>query len=140
LFPGIIWVASSLAAAVVIAMSGFGLPIFSAIYFSLCAYITLETIVQELDEWASPLDGVPHLLICRESSGRLLRVGDPAIDFYFKDTAARPAQIDLCRRLQSKDHVPRRTGARLVASLAAVFDLDFHGFARRSVLVGAVAL
>jgi hypothetical protein len=38
------------AAAVVIAMSGFRLAIFSAIYFSLCAYITLETIAQELDE------------------------------------------------------------------------------------------
>ena len=48
--PWDVWVASSLAAAVVIAMSGFGLPIFSAIYFSLCAYITLETIAQELDE------------------------------------------------------------------------------------------
>jgi hypothetical protein len=48
--PWEVWVTSSLAAAVVIAMSGFGLPIFSAIYFSLCAYITLETIAQELDE------------------------------------------------------------------------------------------
>jgi hypothetical protein len=48
--PWDVCVASSLAAAVVIAMSGFGLPIFSAIYFSLCAYITLETIAQELDE------------------------------------------------------------------------------------------
>jgi hypothetical protein len=71
-----------------------------------------------------------YLLICRKSSGRLLRVGDPTIDFDFKNTAARPAQIDLCRRLQSQDHVPRRTGARFVASLAAVFDLDFHELAR----------
>ena len=48
--PWDVWVAGSLAVAVVIAMSGFGLPIFSAIYFSICAYITLETIAQELDD------------------------------------------------------------------------------------------
>ena len=48
--PWDVWVASSLAAAVVIAMSGFGLPIFSAIYFSICIYITLETIAQALDD------------------------------------------------------------------------------------------
>jgi len=43
-------VAGSLALALVNAMSGFGLPIFSAIYFSICTYITLETIAQELDD------------------------------------------------------------------------------------------
>ena len=48
--PWHVLVAGSLALALVIAMSGFGLPIFSAIYFSICAYITLETIAQELDE------------------------------------------------------------------------------------------
>jgi len=48
--PWDVWVAGSLAVAVVIAMSGFGLPIFSAIYFSICAYITLQTIAQELDD------------------------------------------------------------------------------------------
>jgi hypothetical protein len=48
--PWHVLVAGSLALALVIAMSGFGLPIFSAIYFSICAYITLETIAQELDD------------------------------------------------------------------------------------------
>ena len=48
--PWDVWVASSLAAAVLIAVSGFGLPIFSAIYFSICIYITLETIAQALDD------------------------------------------------------------------------------------------
>jgi hypothetical protein len=48
--PWDVWVASSLAAAVLIAVSGFGLPIFSAIYFSLCIYITLETIAQASDD------------------------------------------------------------------------------------------
>jgi len=47
--PWDVWIASSLTVAVIIAISGFGLPIFSAIYFSLCAYITLETIAQESD-------------------------------------------------------------------------------------------
>ncbi len=47
--PWDVWVASSFAVALIIAISGFGLPIFSAIYFSLCVYITLETIAQELD-------------------------------------------------------------------------------------------
>jgi len=35
---------------VLVALSGFGLPIFSAIYFSICVYITLETIAQALDD------------------------------------------------------------------------------------------
>ena len=48
--PWDVWVASSLAAAVLIAVSGFGLPIFSAIYFSICIYITLETIAQALED------------------------------------------------------------------------------------------
>ena len=48
--PWDVWVASSLAAAVLIAVSGFGLPIFSAIYFSICIYVTLETIAQALDD------------------------------------------------------------------------------------------
>ncbi len=47
--PWDVWVASSFAVALIIAISGFGFPIFSAIYFSLCAYITLETIAQEPD-------------------------------------------------------------------------------------------
>jgi hypothetical protein len=46
----VVWVASSIAAAVLIAVSGFGLPIFSAIYFSICIYVTLETIAQALDD------------------------------------------------------------------------------------------
>jgi hypothetical protein len=48
--PWDVWVASSLAAAVLIAVSGFGLPIFSAINFSICIYVSLETIAQALDE------------------------------------------------------------------------------------------
>jgi hypothetical protein len=48
--PWDVWVASSLAAAVLIAVSGFALPIFSAIYFSICIYVTLETIAQALDD------------------------------------------------------------------------------------------
>jgi len=35
---------------VLIAVSGFALPIFSAIYFSICIYVTLETIAQALDD------------------------------------------------------------------------------------------
>ncbi len=48
--PWDVWAASSLAAAVLVAVSGFGLPIFSAIYFSICIYITLETIAQASDD------------------------------------------------------------------------------------------
>ena len=47
--PWDVWVASSFAVALIVAISGFGRPIFSAIYFSLCVYITLETIAQEPD-------------------------------------------------------------------------------------------
>jgi hypothetical protein len=64
--------------------------------------------------------------LCRELAGRLLRIGEPAVHRDLEDTAAGPAQIDLRGGLGLQDRVPRRTGARFVASHSAVFDLDLH--------------
>jgi hypothetical protein len=65
-------------------------------------------------------------LICRKAARCLLREGKPAVHPDFKDAPARSLQADLCGGLRLEDQFPRRTGARLVASQAAVFDFDFH--------------
>jgi hypothetical protein len=71
-------------------------------------------------------EGLEHFLVCRELAGRLLRIGEPAVHRDLEDTAAGPAQIDLRGGLGLQDRVPRRTGARFIASHSAVFDLDLH--------------
>ena len=71
-------------------------------------------------------DTVGDLVAGREAAGRLLRERKPAVDAYLEDAAARALQAHVGRRLQFEDLVPRRTGARLIASLTAIFDLDFH--------------
>jgi hypothetical protein len=64
----------------------------------------------------------------RKATGRLLRERKPAVDANFEDAAARPPQVYLRRWSQLGDQFPRLTGARFVASLTAIFDLDVHDF------------
>jgi hypothetical protein len=64
----------------------------------------------------------------RKATGRLLRVRQSAVDANFEDAATRPPQAQLRRGPQLFDQFFRLTGARLIASLAAVFDLDQHEF------------
>ena len=63
-----------------------------------------------------------------KAPGRLLRVRQSAVDANFEDAAARPPQVYLRRRSQLGDQFPRLTGARFIASLTAIFDLDLHDF------------
>jgi hypothetical protein len=64
----------------------------------------------------------------RKATGCLLRERQSAVDSNFEDAATRPPQAQLRRGLQLGDQFPRLTGARFIASLAAVFDLDLHEF------------
>ena len=72
-------------------------------------------------------DCAEYLLVCREPAGRLLRVGQPAVHSDLKDTAPRSAQRNLRVRPGIAKRFCRRTGARFVASHAAIFDFDLHG-------------
>ena len=75
-----------------------------------------------------PLSGetAGNLFARRKTAGRFLRERASAVDLNFEDAAARPPQAYLRRELQLEHEVPRLTGARFIASLTAVFDLDFH--------------
>jgi hypothetical protein len=63
-----------------------------------------------------------------EATGRLFRERESAVDANFEDAATRPPQAQLRRESQLGDQFPRLTGARFIASLTAVFDLDHHEF------------
>jgi hypothetical protein len=69
---------------------------------------------------------VNHLIICREATARLLRVCESAVDSYLEDATTGPPKAYLCRGSQLKDLFPRRTGARFISSLTAIFDLDLQ--------------
>jgi hypothetical protein len=62
----------------------------------------------------------------RKAAGCFLRKGKSAVDANFEDAATRPPQAQLRRGLQLGDQFPRLTGARFIASLTAIFDLDLH--------------
>jgi hypothetical protein len=64
----------------------------------------------------------------RKAAARLLRERQSAVDANFEDAATRPPQVYLRRGSQLEDQFFRLTGARFIASLTAVFDLDFHDF------------
>jgi hypothetical protein len=64
----------------------------------------------------------------RKATGRLLRVRQSAVNANFEDAATRPPQAHLRRGSHFGDQFPRLTGARFIASLTAVFDLDLHDF------------
>jgi hypothetical protein len=69
-----------------------------------------------------------YLLVRRKAAGRLLRVRQSAVNANFEDAATRPPQAQLRQGLQPGDQFPRLTGARFIASLTAIFDLDLHEF------------
>ena len=69
-----------------------------------------------------------HLVPRRETAGRLLREAQPPIHRDLEHAAPALAQPHIGSRRLRQDQVPRLTGARLVASHAAVFDLDLHGW------------
>jgi len=58
--------------------------------------------------------------------GCLLGKREPVIDADFEDAAARAPQAYVRSGLQLEHQLPRLTGARLIASLAAIFDFDLH--------------
>jgi len=68
-----------------------------------------------------------QLFVAGEATSRFLRERKSAIDLDLKRAPAGSAKIDVRRGAQFEDQFPRRTGARLIASLAAIFDLDLHG-------------
>jgi hypothetical protein len=75
--------------------------------------------------WRSAQTG--HQFVVAGKPARcLLRERKPAVNADFEHAPAGSAKIDLCRGSQFEEQVPRRTGARLIASLAAIFDLDLH--------------
>src|SRR5262249_10485933 len=61
-----------------------------------------------------------------KTARRLLLKTKPAGDPNFEDAATLPSQACLCRGSQLEDLFPHLTGARFIASLTAIFDLDFH--------------
>jgi len=66
------------------------------------------------------------LCIGREATNDLLRAGNTAVDADLKDAPAQTLQGDLRILPDLADELRRRTGARFIVSLAAVFDFDAH--------------
>jgi hypothetical protein len=67
-----------------------------------------------------------HLNVGRKRSGRLLGISQPSVNGNFKHSATAALQGHGGSRLRLHNQIPRRTGAWLVASYAAIFDLDIH--------------
>jgi len=67
-----------------------------------------------------------HLCVGRERPGCLLGITQPAINGNLKHAATAPLQCYGGSLLCCKDQIPRRTGAWLVPSHAAIFDFDDH--------------
>jgi hypothetical protein len=63
----------------------------------------------------------------RESTAGLLRIAEPPVHRDLENAAAALAQADRGRRMLFQDLIPCGTRTRLIASHAAVFDLDLHG-------------
>ena len=72
-----------------------------------------------------------YFLFRREPTGRLLGVRQAALDGDLEHTATRSAQLDLRSGHCPLNQTCRRTGARFIASHAAVFDLDLHSLLSR---------
>jgi hypothetical protein len=80
----------------------------------------------EQERWS--VHGRKDLIVSREAAGRLFRIGQPAIHGDLEYPSTRLAQVNLRRRPGLLDQICRRTGARFIASHAAVFDLDLHRY------------
>lgn len=72
--------------------------------------------------------GGEHLAVVRERPGAPLGVAQRAVNGDLEHPAAGFLQRDLGVRMARGNQGAGRTGARLVASHAAVFDLDLHLF------------
>jgi hypothetical protein len=77
------------------------------------------------DGWRSA-QTVHQFFVAGESTSRFLRERESAVNPDFEDSTAGSAKTYFCRGSEFEDQFPRRTGARLISSLAAIFDLDFH--------------
>jgi hypothetical protein len=71
------------------------------------------------------------LFVGGEATGLLLREREPAVNLDFEDATNRSTKTYVRRGSQFEDPFSRRTGARFIPSLAAVFDLDFHDMTSR---------
>ena len=69
---------------------------------------------------------VHQFFVTGKSTRRFLGERESAVNPDFEDSAAGSAKTYFCRGSLVEDQFPRRTGARLISSLAAIFDLDFH--------------
>lgn len=67
-----------------------------------------------------------NLTIIRKRSGRFLRTGQPSVHRDFKHAAAGFFQRHRGGLISFEDQIPRRTGAWLIASHAAIFDFHIH--------------
>jgi hypothetical protein len=90
-----------------------------------CQFVPPALLNLETRPTGSGGDG-DDLCIGREATNCLLRAGNMAVDTDLKDTPARAQQGHLRIWLDLADEVRRRTGARFIVSLAAVFDFDAH--------------
>jgi hypothetical protein len=70
--------------------------------------------------------GADNLGVGGEAAGRFFGIGNTIINTDLERTAARAQQRHLCVWSLLADYARRLTGARFIASLTAVFDLDFH--------------
>jgi NAD(P)-dependent dehydrogenase (short-subunit alcohol dehydrogenase family) len=70
--------------------------------------------------------GGEDLGIGREATDALLRAGNTIVDADVKDAPSRALQGYLRIWPDLADELRRRTGARFIVSLAAVFDFDAH--------------
>src|SRR5579859_7894678 len=77
-------------------------------------------------ELISRAETAGDFVVARKPARRFLGERESAVDLDFENAAARSAKRYLRRGLPFEQQIPRRTGARLIASLAAVFDLDLH--------------
>jgi hypothetical protein len=79
-----------------------------------------------LADWRSA-QTARQLFVVGEPTSGFLRERKSAINLDFERATTGSAKIDVRRGAQFEDQLPRRTGARLISSLAAIFDLDLHG-------------
>jgi hypothetical protein len=80
----------------------------------------------DLSENPWSAQGRNHLLLRREPPDRFLGESEPALDGDLENAAAALAQRHLGGRVRFQDQGPRRDRPRLIASHAAIFDLNLH--------------
>ncbi len=71
-------------------------------------------------------EGAQRFLVRRETASRLLREAELAVHRDLKHSTTGLVQRHLRVRMGVENQVPHPTGAWLIASLSAIFDLDLH--------------